>query len=408
MQATLSNAILEATHSDNSVNVSFNETEIERKIDETLNDNLNKFKSKCNNTFFFHRYNSSEELQNIISSIENEIYNNPNYDLNNYPMDNQILSHLKRNLNEVQQFESDQEFLRNNLRLKHYNPVKYAIDNITLDINTFDVDLRDYIFEQYMDKINESYTTSTHYDDLVKNIYKSKQSSKMNKFFDYIRETLINGFTKIITGSSGDISQLYDDLSEKIYNFYQYIKTEIGYELNLYPTREIDNSNMAKVYARNVIGKIHTFINNELHIFIQEELNQLLRDLFCNYPQTQDEKYNPECDDEKCLTEFNDLTTSSDHIQINSSLCNKLSTQTKIEEIETQRSQTDVTLDFIQTLPLDEQIQVDDLVAQYNRFTNEHISKIAFGRLMNKYNNYITKRQTRINKVKVLFYIRIC
>ena len=408
MQATLSNAILEATHSDNAVNVSFNETEIERKINEILNDNLNKFKSKCNNTFFFRRYNSSEELQNIISSIENEIYDNPNYDSNNFPMDNQILSHLKRNLNEVQQFESDQENLRNNLRLKYYNPVKYAIDSITLDINAFDVDLRDYIFEQYMDKISESYTTSTHYDDLVKNIYKSKQSSKMNKFFDYIRETLINGFTRIITGSSGDISQLYDDLSEKIYNLYQYIKTEIGYELNLYPTREIDNSNMAKVYARNVIGKIHTFINSELHIFIQEELNQLLQELFCNYPQTQDAKYTPECDDEKCLTECDDLTTSSNQIQIHSSLCNESSASPKIEEIETQRSQTDVTLDFIQTLPLDEQIQIDDLVAQYNRFTNEHISKIAFGRLMNKYNNYITKRYTRINGVRVLFYIRIC
>ena len=300
-------------------------------------------------------------------------------------------------------FENKLNNKRAELIQKFSYPIDSAINLITKNINSYQQDLLNCIFDSFINKIKSMCPDDENYDGTIKSVYQEKESQKVINLFNSLTNRLIDGFTKLLNniGSnelySQDIKRFdsltklvreIDNTCEKIYM--QTIIDSIDNKINQYPSKQMTTSLLVKSYSRTLMTNINSYIIKELSKEIDDEIKNSFIKIYELMNHIMPKTYS---------TETNDEGLSSPEPKV----LNKpmiLSKQPIIVDVEKTFD------DFIDSLP-NEPADINQLTELYNKFfTDKTITSRSLGVLLTQSNKF-NKTRITINGKKTTCYKRI-
>ena len=386
-----------ATTNNTSINIYNNAfcDALQKRIENIMNKMQIEHNDESKRVCYIYNELSLKEYNEWIDDLNEELINTT--DSNQQVLLRKEIEYINRDKQRLINFENKLNNKRAELIQKFSYPIDSAINLITKNINSYQQDLLNCIFDSFINKIKSMCPDDDNYDGTIKSVYQEKESQKVINLFNSLTNRLIDGFTKLLKsiGSnelySQDIKRFdtltklvreIDNTCEKIYM--QTIIDSIDNKINQYPSKQMTTSLLVKSYSRTLMTNINSYIIKELSKEIDDEIKNSFIKIYelMNHimPKTYSTETNDECEPND---ENKPMILSKQPIIVEKTLD-----------------------DFINSLP-NEPADINQLTELYNKFfTDKIITSRSLGVLLTQSNKFNETRIT-INGKKTTCYKRI-
>ncbi len=386
-----------ATTNNTSINIYNNAfcDALQKRIENIMNKMQIEHNDESKRVCYIYNELSLKEYNEWIDDLNEELINTT--DSNQQVLLRKEIEYINRDKQRLINFENKLNNKRAELIQKFSYPIDSAINLITKNINSYQQDLLNCIFDSFINKIKSMCPDDDNYDGTIKSVYQEKESQKVINLFNSLTNRLIDGFTKLLKsiGSnelySQDIKRFdtltklvreIDNTCEKIYM--QTIIDSIDNKINQYPSNQMTTSLLVKSYSRTLMTNINSYIIKELSKEIDDEIKNSFIKIYelMNHimPKTYSTETNDECEPND---ENKPMILSKQPIIVEKTLD-----------------------DFINSLP-NEPADINQLTELYNKFfTDKIITSRSLGVLLTQSNKF-NKTRITINGKKTTCYKRI-
>lgn len=385
--------MIATTNNNTSINIYNNAfcEALQKRIENIMNKMQIEHNDESKRVCYIYNELSLKEYNEWIDDLNEELINTT--DSNQQALLRKEIEYINRDKQRLINFENKLNNKRAELIQKFSYPIDSAINLITKNINSYQQDLLNCIFDSFINKIKSMCPDDENYDGTIKSVYQEKESQKVINLFNSITNRLIDGFTKLLNsiGSnefySQDIKRFdtltklvreIDNTCEKIYM--QTIIDSIDNKINQYPSKQMTTSLLVKSYSRTLMTNINSYIIKELSKEIDDEIKNSFIKIYELMNHIMPKTYSTETNDE-CEPMV-------------------LSKQPIIADVEKTLD------DFIDSLP-NEPADINQLTELYNKFfTYKTITSRSLGALLTQSNKF-NKTRITINGKKTTCYKRI-
>lgn len=366
---------------------------LQKRIDNTINKMQIEHDDESKRVCYIYNELSLKEYNEWIDDLNKELINTT--EQNHQDLLRKEIEYINRDKQRLINFENRLNNKRTELIQKYSYPIDSAINLITKNINSYQQDLLNCIFDSFINKIKSMCPDDENYDGTIKSVYQEKESQKVINLFNSLTNRLIDGFTKLLNsiGSNDLYSQdikRFDTLSklvreidntcEKIYM--QTIIDSIDNKINQYPSKQMTTSLLVKSYSRTLMTNINSYIIKELSKEIDDEIKNSFIKIYELMNHIMPKPYS---------TEKNDEGLSSPEPKV-------LNKQPIIDEKTFD--------DFIDSLSYEPK-DINQLTELYHKFfTDKTITSRSLGTLLTQSNKF-NKTRITINGKKITSYKRI-
>lgn len=392
--------MIASTNNNTSINVYNNAfcEALQKRIENIMNKMQIEHNDESKRVCYIYNELSLKEYNEWIDDLNKELINTT--EKNHQDLLRKEIEYINRDKQRLINFENKLNNKRAELIQKFSYPIDSAINLITKNINSYQQDLLNCIFESFINKIKSMCPDDENYDGTIKSVYQEKESQKVINLFNSLTNRLIDGFTKLLNsiGSNEFYSQdikRFDTLTklvreidytcEKIYM--QTIIDSIDNKINQYPSNQMTTSLLVKSYSRTLMTNINSYIIKELSKEIDDEIKNSFIKIYELMNHIMPKPYSTETNDEGFFQSPEPKVLNKPMI---------LSKQSIIVE---------KTLDdFIDSLP-NEPADINQLTELYNKFfTDKNITNRGLGMILSKVDRL--NKSTRWEKSKKIIYYK--